>query len=209
MDEIRRVELPSPERMWFATRADLPKLTNPDLDDVLQRRRDRRSLRWAAIAAAATVVNLSLIQTFRAGPPLHGSHPLVLDSRGLGLTGAELDILASLYSSDEAARGDPWEGRVTDGRHRLRLMWEQNPDAILPVRSALLDRLDRLPEAGSAFAHSIRRAAEVGFPRIAASVAVRSPLYFVELHRARDGEFGGSPHERWPDDSLRGIEWVN
>ena len=201
----RQIEVGHLGSTWFATRADLPWLADPDTDGGDRRHADRSTLRWGAIAAAADLISGVVIQTVgRFRRPLLDPFPIELDGRRLGLTGTELDILTSLFAGDEVARCDPWDAGLDDGHHRLWCAWEENPDAVLPIRSKLLEGLRRLP-ANAALAPVFRDVAGRGLSHLSPGVASRSALYVDELHRVVRGESAAPTvvRDRWPFPAAR------
>lgn len=181
------VEIDRPDRYWIAARGDMTWLTNPDIDDRRVRHADRDDIDWKAVAAAATAIS-ALLRAGQLDASDGGASGFVATVPGLTLRLRELQILESLFTYAEAIRGDLWDEGVINGRHRLWNIWRAAPDALIPVRSDLLDYTDDIESQGEAFAAIVADSARTGLHQLPAEVGQRAPLFAAALRAAAGGD---------------------
>ncbi|MWV75927.1 hypothetical protein C5C31_11700 [Rathayibacter rathayi] len=185
------IEIDRPERYWVAAREDMPWLTDPDIDDRGCRHPDRDDVDWTAVAAAATSIS-SLLRAGQLDASDGEGSGFVATVPGLTLRLRELEILESLFTVAEAIRGDLWDEGVVNGRHRLWNIWRAAPDALIPVRSDLLDHTDDIDSQGDTFAAVVTDSTRTAMRQLTAEVGQRAPLFTAALRAAAGGDVDGS-----------------
>lgn len=180
------MEVTHPERYWFATADLMPWRTDPDVDEGAQRHVDRHEIRWQILGKILTEITGRLQRRqWRSCDSRTDTVEVRFASPEGGLTPAEARILDSWFHAPTAPRADAWQNALEDGRHRLWNVWDHDPAAWLPVRSALLDYVDSVASYGPRVAASIRETATYGLEATPPSVFTTSPLYTGELERAQ------------------------
>lgn len=175
--------VPHAEWWWFATRDDLPWLTDPDEDDGRVRHADRDERGWAAIATAVGTVAQSIACDEHDVDDEYPNMALVpVDLTGLGMEDKRI-VKSWFRAGSEAPSTDPWKDTLTNGRHRLWATWQAEPNALLPVYSDLLVYLDDVPLMDDEFARVLRQSAFDGLRQMPSGPASRSPRYVSELRR--------------------------
>ncbi len=190
------VEIANPERWWLATADLMPWRSDPDAGNPCPRYADRDEIRWDALGRILT----EIARRLQGGEYVNrGSSPSVFEVQFTppagGLTGPEANILRSWFDAMDAPRADAWHTQLEDGRRRVWQVWENKPNAWLPIRSFLLDYLDRIPAGGPFLATSIRERAVYGRKVLPPIVARRSPQYAAALERAQKVTTRSDPFE--------------
>jgi len=176
------VRVPKPEQWWVAARDDLPEPTlvadEPWSED--------ENSRWAPIAGVINAVAAALATGgYTVDPDEPASAWVPVDLEGLDRLDRSI-VRSWFHPGPEAPRGDAWAEDVGQGSRRLVTAWRAAPDALLPVRSELLQHLDDVPIFGEALTDVLAHSATEGLPRVPAAVATRSPQYVDELRRVAD-----------------------
>jgi hypothetical protein len=200
------VTLEHPERWWLAVQADMPWLTDPDVEDGHPRHADCDDRDWAGIATAVqdvmaeVVAGRGRIELIYEDEPSEGNH-LVVDADLEHLDATDQDIVTEWFWHQCGPIADPWDDRLVNGRHRLWNAWKAAPQAALPVESALLKYLDDIPLMDGGFAAGIYRGAMEGIELMPPTVMKRNPDLCDELRRVAclGGHDGLTPSSRWSD----------
>ena len=174
------VKIDRPERFWLACKDDVLELCDPDVEDGRQRHRDRDTINWARIGRYMERIGAVL----RDACDRRGDVEVEVRISDGGFTAEEENVIWSWLSSAEAPRMDPGDPVPVDGRHRLWNVWAHSPDAILPIRSALLDLVDDVPNEDDSFAAYVRMCSSAMLTRVPTEIVERSPAYVAELIEA-------------------------
>lgn len=181
--DVVNVEIQRPTRWWLASRLLLSEISDPDVDDGVQRHADRDELRWHILGDLLTGISRALQEgDYVTSKSDELSVVVDVDHIDGGLTLAEAEVLDSWFSHQEAPRADGWSLAPANGRHRLWNVWRHSPQAIVPVRSVLLDFTDEIET--EYLARTIRDGARVGLGNLPAVIEKTSPAYVAEIRQA-------------------------
>lgn len=124
------VEVEHPTNLWFATRDDLPWLTDP----ADNRYRDTESINWTGIGLAVQAIGHQLRRQ-KLNP---AEERVIFSINTDALNKLEKEIVSWWFKLDLGPSSDIHQDALEDGRHRLWNVWSADNDVQLPIYSQAL-----------------------------------------------------------------------
>ena len=187
--KVAVIELSWPQRLWMATRQDIAWLADRAEDAGHRYDADIDDIRWQNLGAILTEISHALTSgNYEESAVLGETIAISIHSSPVdGLTRAEFNILNTWIVA--TPRGDPSSDQLFNAGV-LWNVWKHAPQAILPIRSDILDYADDVdsatdsPSMAAECARVTRISAAAELKKLTTVFALRSPLYVAELARA-------------------------
>lgn len=115
-----------------------------------------------------------------------GVHFELTTADRFSMTQEETSIVTSWFREHSGPMADPWSDRLKDGQHRLWSVWQDAPEARLPIYSEHLSSEDSVGMFGDDLGLLLQRISRAALGTIPgdAGVRERSVAYFDQLARS-------------------------